>query len=295
MATSQVPAPSRDVYVPSKEMEPDDVKLVTDIRDTVAQHQVKVDRIIFQADKYDEQTKANKAKLLECRQKIFRMHEQRNVKMSQIGRNEFEMKQIEGRLKALEENIDHARSSLRTEHRAPDALLVAQKRLKTAFETNQEANTRVMRLLRRRDHVISQLQLSIEKENKYRDRVQGLMDRLKVQIEKQDKLKAKIVSKVENIKTLHGDILGLEPKLRQSHTQMRRIEVICFDLEDKITRRNEEYTKLRDETAAMIQEKEQQKVKYEIKHGMSFKEKERLALETLQKKNVAKPSSMANN
>lgn len=271
MSATAAPAVAARYEVTSKDLDADDVKLVNDIRETVAQHQVKVDRVMFQADKYSDQTKAAKARILECRQKIFRMHEQRGVKQNLITRNEFEMKQIEGRLKSLEDNIDHARNSLRTEHRAPDELLKAQKNLKAAFETNQEANTRVMRLLRRRDHVVAQLHLSIEKENKYRERVQGLMDRLKVQIDKQNKLKAKIVVKVENIKTLHQEILQLEPKLRQSHTQMRRLEVVCFDLEDKINRRKEEYTKLRDEIAALEEEKEQSKVKYEIKHGKGYK------------------------
>lgn len=270
-APEVAPAIASRYEVTSKDLDADDVKLINDIRETVGQNQVKLDRINFQADKFQDQTKACKARILECRQKIFRMHEQRGVKQNVITRNEFEMKQIEGRLKTLEENIEHSRNSLRLEHRAPDTILKAQKNLKSGFETNQEANTRVMRLLRRRDHVIAQLHLSIEKENKYRERIQGLMDRLKVQIDKQDKLKLKIVTKVENIKKLHQDILEMEPKLRQSHTQMRRVEVVCFDLEDKINRRREEYTKLRDEIAALEEEKEQSKVKYEIKHGKGYK------------------------
>jgi len=266
----------------------DDLKLVADIRDVVYKQEKKVKNQNERTDRMVSEGKRARAKLLDAQRKIFKMGDQRSSKQAQLSRNEFKIKQIDERLRAIEANIDHTKNCLRSEIRGPDEMLNAQKRLKLAYEEQQERHTRILTLLRRRDHAVGQLKTSVDKDTKYRERMQGLMDRLKNQMEKQNKVKKNIVVKVDNIKALHQNILNLEPKLRQAHTRMRRVEVICFDLEDKMNRRQEDLGKIIVETEAMHEDINQAKVKYEIEKGKSFKgvDVKRQLIETIQNAKV---------
>lgn len=269
-------------------LDQDDLKLVADIRDIVEKQEKKVKNQNERTDRMVTEGKRSRGRLLEAQRKIFALTDKRSAKQSAVDRNEFKIKQIDERLRSIEGNIDHTKNCLRTEIRGPDEMLNAQKRLKLAYEQQQERHTRILRLLRRRDHVMGQLKISVDKETKYRERMQGLLDRLKNQMEKQNKVKKNIVVKVDNIKALHQNILNLEPKLRQAHTRMRRVEVICFDLEDKINRRQEDLGKIKVETEAMQEDINQAKVKYEIEKGKSFKgiDVKRQLIETIQNAKV---------
>jgi chromosome segregation ATPase len=269
-------------------LDQDDLKLVSDIRDTVEKQETKVRNINDKTDRMVAEGKRARGRLIEAQRKIFKLTDDRSSKQAAVDRNEFKIKQIDERLRSIESNIDHTKNSLRVEIRGPDEMLNAQKRLKLAYEQQQERHTRILRLLRRRDHVMGQLKLSVEKENKYRERMQGLLDRLKNQMENQNKVKKNIVVKVDNIKALHQNILNLEPKLRQAHTRMRRVEVICFDLEDKINRRHEEHGKIKVETEAMREDMNQAQVKFEILKGQSFKgiDVKKQLIETIQNAKV---------
>jgi len=289
----QVTTPSLHSYkVDEKRFESpldmDDLKLVADIRDVVEKQDKKVKNMNERTDRMVAEGKRARGRLIEAQRKIFRLTDQRSAKQTTVDRNEFKIKQVDERLRTIETNIDFSKNCLRTEIRGPDEMLNSQKRLKLAYEQQQERHTRILRLLRRRDHVMGQLKISVEKENKYRERMQGLLDRLKNQMEKQNKVKKNIVVKVDNIKALHQNILNLEPKLRQAHTRMRRVEVICFDLEDKINRRQEDLGKTKVETAALHEDINQAKVKYEIEKGRSFKgvDVKRQLIETIQNAKV---------
>jgi len=269
-------------------LDQDDLKLVSDIRDVVEKQETKVRNINDKTDRMVAEGKRARGRLIEAQRKIFKLTDERSAKQATVDRNEFKIKQIDERLRTIEHNIDHTKNSLRTEIRGPDEMLNAQKRLKIAYEQQQERHTRILRLLRRRDHVMGQLKLSVEKENKYRERMQGLLDRLKNQMENQNKVKKSIVVKVDNIKALHQNILNLEPKLRQAHTRMRRVEVICFDLEDKINRRHEEHGKIKVETEAMREDMHQAEIKFEMLKGQSFKgiDVKKQLIETIQNAKV---------
>lgn len=66
------------------------------------------------------------------------------------------------------------------------------------------------------------------------------MDRLKYLLGRQEEKKKSIRSKVENIKRMHAAIFEIEPKLRESHTRMRKIEVYVFDVEERVKRKEDE-------------------------------------------------------
>ena len=67
-----------------------------------------------------------------------------------------------------------------------------------------------------------------------------LVDRLKYQVTRQEEVKKSIRTKVDNIKKMHAGILKLEPKLRDAHTRMRGVEVVVFELQEKINRKEDE-------------------------------------------------------
>jgi len=269
-------------------LDQDDLKLVTDIRNMVDAQDKKVNNMNERTDRMVSEGKRARGRLIEAQRKIFKLVDRKAAKQAAVGRNEFKIKQINERLLTLEKNIEHSKNCLRTEIRGPDEMLNSQKKLKIAYETQQDRHTRILRLLRRRDHVMEELKISVEKDTKYRERMNGLLDRLKNQMETQNKVKKNIVVKVDHIKALHQSILDTEPKLRQAHTRMRRVEVICFDLEDKINRRQEELGKIKVETAALHEDVNQAKVKYEIEKGKSFKgiDVKRQLIETIQNAKV---------
>jgi len=212
-----------------------------------------------------------RGKLLDTQKKVFNLTQTRCEKQAAVEHNHFKIKQIDDRLRTVENNITYTKSTLKLEARGPDQILNGQKLLKIAYEQQQEYHTRILRLLRRRDHVMGQLKISVDREDKYRERMQGLLDRLKNQMEKQNKVKKSIILKVDHIKALHQSILNVEPKLRMAHTRMRRVEVICFDLEDKINRRQEDLGKIKLETEVLHVDINQAKVKYELEKGKTFK------------------------
>lgn len=252
-------------------LDQNDLQLVSNIRDVVDKLEGKVNNINDKTSRMVAETKKSRGRLIGAQRKIFKLSDEKSIKLTQTDKCEFKIKQIDDRLRTIEKNIEFTKSSLRTEIRGPDEMLNAQKRLKLGYEQQQERSTRIMRLLRRRDHCVGQLKISAEKEGKYRERMQGLLDRLKNQMDNQNKVKKNIVVKVDNIKALHQNILNLEPKLRQAHTRMRRVEVICFDMEDKINRRHEDHEKIKVATEALKEDINQAKVKYEIQKGQTFK------------------------
>jgi chromosome segregation ATPase len=271
MNTAKLASAKSDSAKFESALDQDDIKLVADIRECVQKTENKVRNINEKTDRMMAEVKKARGTLFDAQRKMFKLTDNRSKKQTDLDRNEFKIKQIDDRLRTIEHNIDHTKNSLRTEIRGPDEMLNAQKRLMIAYQQQQERHTRILRLLRRRDHVVSQLKVSTEKDQKYQERMQGLLDRLKNQMQNQDKVKKSIVVKVDNIKGLHQNILNLEPKLRQAHTRMRRVEVICFDLEDKINRKEEEHGKIKVETEALREDINQAQVKYEILKGQSFK------------------------
>ena len=68
----------------------------------------------------------------------------------------------------------------------------------------------------------------------------SLVERLKYLVSRQEEAKKSIKEKVNNIKSAHKEIMELEPKLRNSFTRMRKIEIVVFELEDRINRKEDE-------------------------------------------------------
>ena len=68
----------------------------------------------------------------------------------------------------------------------------------------------------------------------------SLVERLKYLVSRQEEVKKSIKEKVSNIKSAHKEIMELEPKLRNSFTRMRKIEIVVFELEDRINRKEDE-------------------------------------------------------
>ena len=68
----------------------------------------------------------------------------------------------------------------------------------------------------------------------------SLVERLKYLVSRQEEAKKSIKGKVNNIKSAHKEIMELEPKLRNSFTRMRKIEIVVFELEDRINRKEDE-------------------------------------------------------
>ena len=68
----------------------------------------------------------------------------------------------------------------------------------------------------------------------------SLVDRLKYLVSRQEEAKKSIKEKVNNIKSAHKEIMELEPNLRNSFTRMRKIEIVVFELEDRINRKEDE-------------------------------------------------------
>ena len=75
---------------------------------------------------------------------------------------------------------------------------------------------------------------------RYRERMISLVDRLKYLVSRQEEAKKSIKEKVNNIKSAHKEIMELEPNLRNSFTRMRKIEIVVFELEDRINRKEDE-------------------------------------------------------
>ena len=68
----------------------------------------------------------------------------------------------------------------------------------------------------------------------------SLVERLKYLVNRQEEAKVSIKKKVANIRSIHKESTELEPKLRDTYTRMRKIEIVVFELEDRINRKEDE-------------------------------------------------------
>ena len=89
-------------------------------------------------------------------------------------------------------------------------------------------------------NTIRKIQGNISGFFRYRERMISLVERLKYLVSRQEEAKKSIKEKVNNIKSAHKEIMELEPKLRNSFTRMRKIEIVVFELEDRINRKEDE-------------------------------------------------------
>lgn len=226
----------------------EDTKLVSDVKENIANYESRQGVVDQKTAHIVEKTKKERARLMGTRKIIMSLHEQRAAKESIIERHEFKIKQIQDRLKTFQTSMEHSKMSMRTEYIGPGELLDCQKKLKEAFQTQAEWQQKMLKILKRRDHVVGQLKQAAGVENKYRERMKALLEKLRSEVEKQEAMKRRINEKVRNIKSIHAEMQEKEPKLRQSHTRMRRLEVSVINLEEQVTRKEEEIRRINAET-----------------------------------------------
>ena len=86
---------------------------------------------------------------------------------SLIERAEFKTKNIEHRLRNIEQKIEQSRMSMRIDPNGNEKLLAVQKKVKDSFSKQSELHAKIIRGLRRKDQVEKYLQSAQDKETRY--------------------------------------------------------------------------------------------------------------------------------
>lgn len=215
-------------------------------------------------------------RITNSRKKIRVMHEIRAEKQDLIDRNEYKIRQFEQRLKTIEHRIETSKQGMRAPSNASDEILRTSQKLKDAFQKQSELQQTMIRGMRRKDALEKQIHAFQDKESKYREKMESLLDRMKYQIARRDESKRSITDKVNNIKAMHAAMIELEPKLREMYTRMRHAEVIVYETEEKISRKENEIRAVHKEAILASEEHERTFVEFEVKKERKFKGPEAL-------------------
>lgn len=243
----------------------------TDLRGVSAAMDAKCKTHEMREKSFKERTQKARDRIVEARRKLSIMHEKRADKQFLIERAEFKTKQIENRLQTIEQRIEQTRQGMRISPNSSDVLMTAQKQLKDSFMKQSELHAKIIRGMRRKDALEKHLHAVQDKGARYRERMKIQVDRLKYSVGRQEEIKKSITDKVANLKNMHGQIMGLEPKLREAHTRMRRIEVVVFELEDKINRKEDDIRRLHKESIYKREEAQRATTEFDVKSNKNYK------------------------
>jgi len=211
-----------------------------------------------------------------ARQKRSQMHETRAEKQDLIDRNEYKIRMLEERVKTLEYRIDASKQNLRLRADSNEEITKASQRLKDTLQKQSELQAQMIRGMRRKDGLEKSIQALQEKESKYRDKMKSLLERMKYQMERSDQCKKSVLEKVKNIKDMHAAMVGLEPKLREMYTRMRQAESYVFEMDEKVTRKENEIRQMHKDCIYASEDKERAFVELEVKRERKFKGPEAL-------------------
>lgn len=225
---------------------------------------------------YKKKKERSQQRIDSARQKRSQMHEIRAEKQDLIERNEYKIRILEDRVKTLEYRIDATKHNMRVRADSNEEITKASQRLKNIVQKKSELQATMIRGMKRKDGLEKQLQIVQEKESKYRDKMKDLIERMKYQMARRDECKRSILEKVGNIKVIHETMMKLEPDLREMYTRMRRAESYVFEMEEKVTRKENEIREMHKNCIYASENKERAFVELEVKKERKFKGPEAL-------------------
>jgi len=218
-----------------------------------------------------EMTKKIKQNLEETRSTLHVYKKQRADKEALIERNMCRLKQFETMYNIAVERNEIAVKDTRLDQLAKEKERKMRAEIKRLYENQAVYHNKIMAGLYKTETLDKLLHNAFDKDMRLKARMEKNLDRLRYALNRQDELKVSIRKKLSNVKTMHGEVFALEPKIKESFNRLQTSSAKVAELSAKVKEREDEIKRTQEERKRMIQRMEKAAVECGQKQKRSQK------------------------